>query len=806
MGNTHICYHRIPALSTAILASIAYIFVLVAGTTCDFIDVSAKPGQFLEYTTQDGIIVDMFGAKLGVLCETPPLLLREGDSLWNMSFYFWIAASVVGGFGVTLSWALTTFLGPTDWNWKILSFLSGVSAIIQAPVFLLFESKPCVENDCTVSTGCVMLMISTIFWVTLTLLTQCQDPPMWANELNNWRVQKEREEGVVRPTRESRWTRLMRRKKWASTLGLAATESGSVNEISRLELIENGSYYADSNNSRLMLKVMPDGKILGDDQKSVTTFGDLEDMVNYADEERQFAPMLGREKEYSEDAEDPSLLFREGFTRGGPKEILIIHSHLDAPAEEEKTEEKALLEDEEVPLRSCMPQERQIRITGIRALTKRIRLESKRNKSKSGYAQLDEEGGSDADIEDEINDRREYCPPRSPPLSPFQLNEFSQQEIPSPLTVEHPRSQELLHDWDALHAAAYAGIMLPTTISIADCKEDEPEPVYCSSEETGSVMSLTSFGDFPDDEELEDGMSGSTLSSDSSNDEDPSKSRRERKSRRRRTFSTANSVASRTSLLELTIAEETDGDLQELGSSGDEKMKLSQDYALRGVKSAPDRLSFERAVTSYSPNQSDTYPLLHGDLDCVSEDTDGSRVSEVLRKAADMRRITPVVENSEEGTDLNSIIDTGPSITSPERKNNSPRRGRCMSVPRRNRSSVHPISPVQRGSSVAARFRDERVEKAGIHSPHINVVSDESSDGNESFTARSFRSAVSRRARNARVKRMHDDVERRRARTLDPPQRRRRPKPEVVIFDPTLRAIFVNRQAGVEYGPDEASL
>jgi hypothetical protein len=52
-------------------------------------------------------------------------------------------------------------------------------------------------------------------------------------------------------------------------------------------------------------------------------------------------------------------------------------------------------------------------------------------------------------------------------------------------------------------------------------------------------------------------------------------------------------------------------------------------------------------------------------------------------------------------------------------------RGRCLSVPRRKLSSVHPISPVVRGKSAAARFREERVEKAGIHSPHINVVSDE---------------------------------------------------------------------------------
>ena len=54
---------------------------------------------------------------------------------------------------------------------------------------------------------------------------------------------------------------------------------------------------------------------------------------------------------------------------------------------------------------------------------------------------------------------------------------------------------------------------------------------------------------------------------------------------------------------------------------------------------------------------------------------------------------------------------------------------------------------------------------------------------------------------------MHEDTVRRRARTVGPSNKRRAPpKPEVIIFDPTLRAILVGRDPGTEYGPDEASL
>ncbi|KAI2492353.1 hypothetical protein MHU86_22190 [Fragilaria crotonensis] len=150
-----------------------------------------------------------------------------------MSLYFWIASSVVGALGVSLSWALTIFLGPTDLNWKVLSFLAGVSAILQSPMYVIFASEPCKENVCTMSTGCIMLSISTIFWVTLTILTQCQDPPIMG-ERTQCMASPEGAPGRHGKTAAVgvRWSRWIKRK-WATGLGLAATDSESVNDVSR---------------------------------------------------------------------------------------------------------------------------------------------------------------------------------------------------------------------------------------------------------------------------------------------------------------------------------------------------------------------------------------------------------------------------------------------------------------------------------------------------------------------------------------------------------------------------------------------
>mmetsp|Transcript_12033 Transcript_12033/g.18461 ORF Transcript_12033/g.18461 Transcript_12033/m.18461 type:complete len:141 (+) Transcript_12033:246-668(+) len=88
MGNIHVFYHRIPALSTSIISSIALGFTLASGLRCDFILVAARPGEFLEYATEEGLLVELYESSLGIACDTQPAFSRDGDFLWNLSFFF----------------------------------------------------------------------------------------------------------------------------------------------------------------------------------------------------------------------------------------------------------------------------------------------------------------------------------------------------------------------------------------------------------------------------------------------------------------------------------------------------------------------------------------------------------------------------------------------------------------------------------------------------------------------------------------------------------------------------------------------
>lgn len=139
------------------------------------------------------------------------------------------------------------------------------------------------------------------------------------------------------------------------------------------------------------------------------------------------------------------------------------------------------------------------------------------------------------------------------------------------------------------------------------------------------------------------------------------------------------------------------------------------------------------------------------------------------------------------------------------------RRSRSMSLPRK-KAAVHPIvTPTMSYNSPVPKTRIERVFKDGIHSPAINVVSDESSSedpASSSDERRSYRSThsnMSSRARGCRIRRLQEQagiVKRRRSRSLEPPLNRRQ-KDIAIVTDPSIMHIF---RACQEYGPDEASL
>ena len=191
MGNA--LSHRIPALATACMSTAALVFSTLSGTSCSFLEIKARSGLLL--LSADEIQLTVSFAHLGVLCDKG-YYDREGDQMWELSRIFLIIAIVLGSISTALAWAVTTFLPPTVYNWKLLSTLSSLTAVVQVPIFLLFESHACAHfvsrQYCTLDYASYLLIGSTICWVSVVFLTQCMDPPLWAIELSAWKVQKRR--------------------------------------------------------------------------------------------------------------------------------------------------------------------------------------------------------------------------------------------------------------------------------------------------------------------------------------------------------------------------------------------------------------------------------------------------------------------------------------------------------------------------------------------------------------------------------------------------------------------------------------
>jgi hypothetical protein len=825
MGNSHVFFHRLPAISASCLATVGLAFAVSAGTSCSFLEVNPSNGHFLQFYQGNGLILEISSSTLGILCENKYYDL-EGDLMRELSRIFLLIALGFGICACALAWSLASVLAPSDCTWKLLSILSAVIAVIQVPIFLIFEAVPCTEQNCSISSGVYFLIMSTLSWIAVTVVTQCTDVPLWAIERNGWRVQNGELPTVTHRKRKTSRLQAWRERRQRGNLVLAPTESGSNDDDKALaDLMENGSYYADSTNSRLLLKV-EDGRRPGDDQRSVTTFGDLDDDVRMAEAER-LDPLLGK-MIYPEDELEPDLL-GEADADMRTKETMIICGLVTEPTQYysdpkafQNGDDDLFDNEEAVKLaraRSMASSDAERTnsniVYGIRALTDKVKhVTSGRFPAGKKYSSIVDEG--------EL-----YSPPRSKVSKEILHSIHPPTEIllTPPEIHRSDHESELLHDWNVLHAAATSGIFLPTT-GLISAGDEEPEPIPYATEGSASVLSLSTFGHQPDREDASS-ISGSSFDDSIGTAEGENiiiaEVRRRQQMRRRRNrghFSGAHSVCSLTSLLDLTIAEETDFQLREFDVVIDEKIgkrNLHQPYEMGRTKSAPGAFSNHRQSASIQGHRSPSSKL-DGLVECSPFAVESSELS--LGSVRHGKAVTSDSSVFDADTDQSlggamyssDARSEGYSPSVDESRGRT--RARSMTLPRKKQVAVNPIVTPEKKFYPSSlldmpTYRSERILKAGIHSPVSAVVSDDSSASgeDESVGGRSSRSNFSHRiARRARMERLQSD-NKRRSRTLDPPVSR---KPmsiiNIVDFDPSLNIVWKSRSAGLEYGPDEASL
>jgi hypothetical protein len=185
--------HRLPAIFTALFSSIGVLLAAVSGASCNFL---------LRINTEDEELLGMSGS-FGVLCEHE-IFPRDGDKFWELSRIFLIAGLTVGSLTAALAWSVASFLTPTGTNWNGISVLAALTAVVQVPIFVLFEAKPCMGDEdneeyfsdssgglgCKLGPGSYLLIASDLFFIAVTVITQCLDRPRWGLDMDLWKVHK----------------------------------------------------------------------------------------------------------------------------------------------------------------------------------------------------------------------------------------------------------------------------------------------------------------------------------------------------------------------------------------------------------------------------------------------------------------------------------------------------------------------------------------------------------------------------------------------------------------------------------------
>jgi len=601
--------HRIPAIFTASFCVCALGMLALSGISCEFLEIQAHSGYLLNIP-DSGTHRTTYA---GIICGSPLYKDTLDDSLmFLLSRCCLIAAIAMGSFTSVLAIALSSFVSPTESNWKLLGVFASVSTLFQMPIFLLYESEPCVayglEQECFLAHGSFYLIISSAFWVAVVVATQFLDPPRWADELNAWRSKTHEPEDsrrevlgsqlnvVVRnnqgvedeesqaplintPRKKKEKGRMIGIRKWISQrrwddvaeLPKNKTDSLSIGDEEGVEENRIVPYEGGHNTSGLVLDVLPNGRRLGDDSKSVQSFDDLDSFVMMVEEGRlppecRSLPPPSRNASFATDGSQTEAKDDNNqhlFHYHGPQKNQFFKDvyadlenskpadELQAAVHEPPPHQQDSKDQDDKAMQFALQENIYKSSKVIRNLTDNLKRKSKARRCKKNmYALMDDDDTESpfSVLPSEIIVTSDSNSLPDPPGSPTRQADFP---------CFDPRALKSIHKRRSFDDGEYPDPIISHMGSNEEpsSEEGEPDPIIYSSSYSYVL-------------DIEEGSIFSSSSSESSSSDDYrcSSSRGRRRAGRSRSlgYSSVQSVLSATSLLDTMIAEETDEDLVEI--------------------------------------------------------------------------------------------------------------------------------------------------------------------------------------------------------------------------------------------------
>jgi hypothetical protein len=183
---------RVRALSMALMASAAVSLCVLSGISCSFISVEAKEGE--DLLTSAGEALDGFGlVYVGLKCQNR--LMDAGiDEMVQLSQHFFHVSVILGGATALLAWTLSIAVPPSKCSWITMAIAGSITAVVQVPIFLIYESLPCKldpnRQSCSLEMGSYFNMASISLWIVMSVWAQMIHPPAWDQEIEDWRLRK----------------------------------------------------------------------------------------------------------------------------------------------------------------------------------------------------------------------------------------------------------------------------------------------------------------------------------------------------------------------------------------------------------------------------------------------------------------------------------------------------------------------------------------------------------------------------------------------------------------------------------------
>lgn len=172
---------RVKALSMACLSSAAVVLCFLSGSSCSFVEVRPGQDQFLV-TSMGDEIENIEVSFMGLKCES--ILLDNGvDEMVSLGQHFFHMSLGIGIATAVLAWILSVCLPPTKCSWITMAIMGSATAVIQIPLFLMFESIPCTvhpsRQTCGMGPGSYFNVVSIVLWIIMTIWAQLILPPKW---------------------------------------------------------------------------------------------------------------------------------------------------------------------------------------------------------------------------------------------------------------------------------------------------------------------------------------------------------------------------------------------------------------------------------------------------------------------------------------------------------------------------------------------------------------------------------------------------------------------------------------------------